>query len=164
MPTLGATLEDLESLSTQLTTTTGDIGDVRDQTRTAITEVIDRLRQAGLEAVNTARQQMQALRTTVETAQSRADGADWTGHNAEVFRSAYQEFNSAIGQAETATTGYFDEFNSLLDRLGVDTEDYVGQLGTSLTNAQSSTESMSHAVDAQRQNLDQVMNTGFSVG
>jgi Zn-dependent alcohol dehydrogenase len=164
MPTLGATLEDLEALSTQLVTTTGDIGDVRDETRTAITEVVERLRQAGQAAVQTARQQMAALRTTVDSAQTRADGADWTGHNAEVFRSAYHDFSGAIGQAEQSTTDYFDEFNALLDRLGADTETYVGELGSSLTNAQTSTESMGHAVGAQRENLDQVMNTGFSVG
>lgn len=164
MPTLGATLEDLEALSTQLATTTGDIGEVRDGTRAAITAVVERLRAAGQEAVQTARSQMEALRASVDTAQSRADGADWTGHNAEVFRSAYHDFSGAIARGQQATTDYFDEFNSLLDRLGADTETYVGELATSLSNAQTSTESMGRAVDGQRQNLDQVMNTGFTVG
>lgn len=164
MPTLGATLEDLEALSTQLATTTGDIGEVREHTRAAITSVVDQLRASGQQAVQTARTQMESLRATVEAARSRADGADWTGHNAEVFRSSYHDFSTAIGRAQQATTEYFDEFNALLDRLGGDTEAYVGELASSLTNAQASTESMGNAVDGQRQNLDQVMNTGFSVG
>lgn len=164
MPMLGATLEDLEALATQLATTTGDIGEVRDHTRTAITAVVDQLRASGQQAVHTARTQMESLRASVEAARARADSADWTGHNADVFRSSYQDFSAAIGRGDQATTAYFDEFNALLDRLGGDTESYVGELATALTNAQASTESMGRAVDGQRENLDQVMNTGFTAG
>jgi uncharacterized protein YukE len=164
MPALGATLEDLQALASQLRATTGDIGEVSTSTQTQIKAIVEQLRSSGSQAVTTARNQMQALRTSVNAAQSRADGADWTGHNAEVFRHAYQDFNQSMTKAEEATTSYFEEFNTLLDKLGGDTEHYLGEFTTSMGNAQTSTDSMATAVDAQHQNLDQVMNTGMSVG
>ena len=164
MPALGATLEDLQALATQLRTTSGDIGEVSTSTQTQIKAIVEQLRSSGSQAVTTARNQMQALRTSVSAAQSRADGADWTGHNAEVFRHAYQDFNQSMTKAEEATTSYFEEFNTLLDKLGGDTEHYLGEFTTSMGHAQTSTDSMATAVDAQHQNLDQVMNTGMSVG
>lgn len=164
MPALGATLEDLHALAGQLRTTTGDIATVSGDTSSQINAVLEQLRTSGTTAVNTARNQMEALRATVNAAQTQADGADWTGHNAEVFRSAYQDFNASMTKAEQATTAYFDELNSLIERLSADTESYLTEFTGSMTNAQSSTESMSAAVDAQSANLDQVMNTGMSVG
>ncbi len=164
MPALGATLDDLQALADQLRATSSDIGEVSTTTQTQIKAIVEQLRTSGTQAVTTARNQMEALRASVTAAQSRADGADWTGHNAEVFRHAYQDFNQSMTKAEQATNGYFEEFNTLLDKLGGDTETYVGEFTTSMSSAQTSTDSMATAVDAQHQNLDQVMNTGMSVG
>jgi uncharacterized protein YukE len=164
MPALGATIEDLQGLAGQLQTTTGDIGQVRDTTHSQIGGVIDRVRAAGQEAVRTAQSQMDALRTTVDTAQVRADGADWTGANATTFRDGYHDFSAAIGRANQAVTDYFDQLNAALDRLSTDTETSLRDLAASLTDAQASTTSMQQAVQQQADNLDQVMNTGISFG
>jgi hypothetical protein len=43
-------------------------------------------------------------------------------------------------------------------------EDFVARFNSSMAEAAASTTSMASAVDAQRDNLDQVMNTGMSVG
>ena len=164
MPMLGASLEDLELLSHQLQVTTNDIGTVSAETRVAVDDVVERLRQAGTTAVTTTRHQMEALRSTVGQAQSTADGAAWVGRNAEVFRSAYHDFTQAMGQAEAATTTYFDELQAVLDKLGGDTESYLTQLTGALQRAQESAASMAVAVAAQRDDLDQVMNAGLRGG
>ena len=164
MPMLGASLEDLERLAHQLQTTTAEIGTVSGDTRRSVDDVVERLRQAGTTAVTTTRQQMEALRSTVGQAQSTADGADWVGRNADVFRSGYHDFTQAIVQAEEATTAYFDDLHTVLDKLGSDTEAYLTQLAGALERAQESTGSMAVAVAAQHDELDQVMNTGMRGG
>ena len=161
MSILGASLDDLDRLSQQLHTTSGSIESISGDTRSSVTQVVEQMRQTGNAAVNAATQHMDALRATVDQAQSQADGASWVGQNAEVFRAAYHDFNGAMTRAADATREYFGQLQSLLDRIGSDTEQYLGELTTSLHDAQQSTDSMAQAVGAQRQNLDQVMNTGL---
>lgn len=161
MSILGANLDDLDRLSQQLHTTSTSIDTISGDTRTSVTDVVDRMRQAGTTAVSSATAHMDALQTAVDQAQSQADSASWVGQNAEVFRSAYHEFNAAMAKAGEATRHYFSELHTLLERLGGETEQYLTELTASLHSAQQSTDSMAQAVSAQRENLDQVMNTGL---
>jgi ABC-type transporter Mla subunit MlaD len=164
MSILGASLEDLEQLSSQLHTTGSSIERVAGDTSAAVNGVVAQLRDAGSRAVASAGEHMEALRAAVDQAQARADGASWIGRNAEVFRDAHRDFGAAMARADEATRAYFDELRRVLEQLGADTEQYLGELTASLRNAHASTESMARAVDAQRDNLDQVMNTGMSAG
>jgi hypothetical protein len=164
MSMLGASLEDLDQLSIQLHTTAASIDTVSIDSNRSAQAAVSQLRETGTSAVMAATDHMGTLRDAVERARSRADGASWVGHNAETFRAGYDDFSGAMARAEEATTGYFTELKNVLERLGADTEHYLGDLTAALREAQASTESMSRAVDAQRDNLDQVMNTGMRAG
>ena len=164
MSMLGASLEDLDQLSVQLHTTAASIDTVSTDTNRTAQAAVSQLRDTGTSAVTSATDHMSTLREAVERARSRADGASWVGHNAETFRASYHDFSGAMARAEEATTGYFAELKNVLERLSADTEQYLGELTFALRDARDSTEAMSRAVDAQRDNLDQVMNTGMRAG
>ena len=164
MSILGASLEDLDQLSSQLRTTATSIDTVGTDTNRSAQAAVAQLRDAGTGAVTATDSHMTALRSAVERAQAQADSASWIGQNAEVFRGAYHDFNGAMARAEDATKTYFADLQRVLEQLGVDTEQYIGELSAALGHAQESTASMAQAVDGQRDNLDQVMNTGLRIG
>ena len=165
MPTmLGAQLEDLSSLATQLASTTNSIGDCRASSTSSTDNVVQTVRSAAATVLGQINAQMDALRSAVAAANSSTNAAEWTGANAARFRSAYGEFDAAMRAAETTTKDTYADFNRAIDQMAASLSSFVAQLSTSLNGAQSSTQSMRGAVEAQRANLDMVMNTGLSVG
>lgn len=161
MSLLGAQLEDLTSLSTQLTTTEGSIGTVQTSTTSETTTVVEGVRTAASTALAQITTLMGELRTAVEAASTNADGANWTGANRETFIGAYGDFNTAMSTAEVATSDTFANFDTSINTMSSELEEFQSTFSLALTDAQSSVSSMATAVNAQRDNLDQVMNTGM---
>jgi hypothetical protein len=160
---LGAQLDDLDALAGQLDRTAAAITDCQSRSTTDTNQVVDSVRTATTTALQRITAQMDTLRESVRAAGHSAGAAQWTGANAERFRSAYQQFDTSMQQAEATTKETFADFHRAIDRMAAALADYAGQLAGALTNAQSSTHAMSSAVQAQRTNLDSVMNTGLSV-
>ena len=160
---LGAQLDDLSALAGQLDRTGGAIADCQTRSTTGTNEVVDSVRTAATTALQRITAQMDALRETVRAASTSSTSAQWTGGNAERFRAAYQQFDASMQQAETTTKETFADFHRAIDQMASSLSDYAQQLANSFVNAQSSTQTMSSAVQAQRANLDMVMNTGLSV-
>ncbi len=164
MSMIGATLEDLDGLSTQLGTTTADINTVSSGSVSSTTQVVDQVRSAAQTALQQITSHMDQLRRTVVASRQRADGANWTGANRGVFVDAYGRFDTAMGQAETATKETFTDFDQLITKMSDELRDYVEKFRSAMSEAGESTTSMRDAVAKQRQHLDEVMNTGLTVG
>jgi uncharacterized phage infection (PIP) family protein YhgE len=162
-PMLGAQLDDLSALAGQLDRTGGAIADCQSRSTSDTNQVVESVRAAATTALQRITTQMDALRESVRAANTSATSAQWTGGNAERFRSAYQQFDASMQQAEATTKETFADFNRSIDQMAASLSDYAQQLASSLLNAQSSTQSMSGAIQGQRANLDMVMNTGLSV-
>lgn len=160
---LGAQLDDLSALAGQLDRTGGAIADCQSRSTSDTNQVVESVRAAATTALQRITTQMDALRESVRAANTSATSAQWTGGNAERFRSAYQQFDASMQQAEATTKETFADFNRSIDQMAASLSDYAQQLASSLLNAQSSTQSMSGAIQGQRANLDMVMNTGLSV-
>ena len=160
---LGAQLDDLHALAGQLDRTGGAIADCQSRSTSDTNQVVESVRTAATTALQRITAQMDALRESVRAANTSASAAQWTGGNAERFRSAYQQFDASMQQAEATTKETFADFNRAIDQMAASLSDYAQQLANSLVNAQSSTQSMSSAVQGPRANLDMVMNTGLSV-
>ena len=164
MSMLGAELGQLESLRGQIDRTTGDIGDASTETNRITTDLVSSARQAASTAFGQINTALAALIQSVNTSQSQAASTNWTGVNYATFTGAVGQFQGAMSQAQAATGETFQNFNTAVDTLASDLEDYVRTFQSKLTEAGQSTVSMSGAVQGQRDNLDQVMNTGISVG
>jgi hypothetical protein len=162
MSMLGAQLEDLSGLSQRLTVTSGDINATKTDSTTSTTNVVESVRTAASNALQQIEAQMEALRLTVTTAHNQAQSAVWTGINAETFRNAYAEFDSSMQQAEQATRETFSSFQRSIDTMAGELSDYSTRFAASMGEAETSTCSMATAVEQQRANLDQVMNTGLT--
>ena len=67
-------------------------------------------------------------------------------------------------RAETSTKDTFQQFQKAINDMAQSLDGYAQELAKALTSARTSTDSMGRAVEAQRANLDTVMNTGLTVG
>jgi hypothetical protein len=161
---LGAQLDDLDALANQLDRTGTAIADCQSRSTSDTNQVVDSVRTAAATALQRITAQMDIMRESLRAASGSSHAAHWTGANAERFRSAYQQFDASMQQAEVTTRGTFADFQRAIDQMAASLADYAQQLASALANAQQSTLTMSSAVHAQRANLDAVMNTGLSVG
>lgn len=164
MSILGAQTGELVDLAVQLGTTTGDIGSVQADTRSVATTVTGEMESSFGRALTGITSAMDVLRGSVESAKGRLDGTTWTGSNRETFNGAYTNFGSAMTSLEGAVNDAYQQFDAQMKQIGGMIEEFQTQVGTSLEQAQDSTTSMQEAVNAQRENLEMVMNTGLSVG
>lgn len=164
MSVLGAQLDDLTGLAGQLTTTEGEIGGVATDSTSTTTNVVGDVTNAANAALTRITSLMDELRRTVDTAARNADAAAWTGANRDRFISGYADFNAAVAQAEAVTRDTFANFDAAIASMAGELEQYQASLTGALSDAQASTNSMARAVEAQRDNLDSVMNSGLSFG
>lgn len=161
---LGAQLDDLIALAGELARTTSAIGDSQQSATSTTDRVVESVRTSSADAERQIANHMAALRDAVTRASTSAEGALWTGTNAETFRQAYREFDASLRQAEEATKATFADFGRAIAQMSDSLSQYSTTLASALASAQSSTQSMETAVRAQRDNLDQVMNSGLTVG
>jgi hypothetical protein len=164
MAMIGAQLETLDALAQQLGVTSVDIADVSAGAVRAFSDAVEALEVATASAVQNASMQTANLRASVNTSQQRSADAVWTGSNATRFHEAYQSFDGAIVGAEHATNDAFADFKRQIGDLSAALGTFIQSFQTSMTNAAASTDSMSSAVRNQRTTLDQVMNTGLTIG
>lgn len=161
---LGAQLEDLTSLAAQLNRTGGSITECQSSSTGTTNNVVSTVRQAADAALSAITNQMDGLRAAVAAANAASGSAEWTGANSERFRSAYADFDSSMVRAETSTKDTFQQFQRAIGEMSQSLDSYAQELAKALTSARNSTDSMARAVEAQRANLDAVMNTGLTVG
>ena len=162
MSMLGAQLGDLDDLSGRLTTMGGDVAATRDDALATTTRLIGDVGQAtelALQQITTA---MERLDASVQTAVSRAESSHWTGANADRFRQAAGEFQGSLLAGQTATREAFTSFKQSTSLMSETLQDFVTGFSGALSDASSAAGDMAIAVNAQRDNLDQVMNQGFA--
>jgi len=164
MSVLGAQTGELVELAAQLGTTTGDIGAVHADTRTVADTVTQEMEGSFTKAITGITTAMDALRGSVESAKGRLDGTTWTGSNRETFTGAYENFGGAMNNLEGAVNDAYSQFDGQMKQVAGLIAEFQVQVGTSMEQAQDSTTSMQEAVNAQRENLESVMNTGLTVG
>ncbi len=164
MSILGAQLDDLAVLADQLRQTAGDLATTRDSALTLSGQMVNTTRETAQNGLSTVEGQLTTMSASVTASVSQASAAQWTGANAERFREGAASFQANIEAGRTATTEAFSSFNTHIAALADALESYVQQFGTALAGAEESSHQMSAAVESQRANLDQVMNTGLAVG
>lgn len=162
MAMLGATLDDLSRLAAKLGTTASDVGATREAALLLTTEVVDGVTSSATRAHQQITTEMDTLKLSVTEAVAQADGADWTGRNAERFRESATGFGEAMGAAEQTTAETFETFRTSVIAMAESLDLFVQSLSGSLTDAETAAGEMSRAVNDQYTNLDQVMNNGLS--
>jgi len=160
---LGADLDSMAALGSQLDTTTGEIGDVSGDAQRIATTVVDEMRQTFDTAVTQINTAMEQLNASVQRMVTQTDTTDWTGVNRDTFVDASAQFDQSTRQVAEETDAAYKDFDSHSKALGESLEQFQSTLTTNLTNASDSTQSMSTAVAAQAQALDTTMNTGLSL-
>ena len=163
MTMLGAQLDDLQALSSQLTTMGDDVAASRDDALATTTNVIAEVSQATTTALQQISAHMERLEASVRGAMARADATQWTGANADRFRQGASDFQSSLIVGQTATQEAFTSFQQSTSLMGDTLSEFVAGFSTALTQASSSANDMSSAVEAQRANLDSVMNLGLTI-
>ena len=161
---IGAQLDDLSALTTQLQTMGADVASTRDGSVATTTQVITDVAQATATALHQISAHMDQLQTSVQTAVARADATQWTGANADRFRQGAADFQASVITAQATTRDAFASFHASTSLMSETLQDFVTAVSAALTDASTSATDMATAVEAQRANLDQVMNTGLSFG
>jgi len=164
MPQLGATLEDLDRLATRLNTSAGAMatenGNVVNTTNAAVAD----LNTGSTTAMNNINTFMGNLEADVLAVVGEATSTDWTGQNREAFVGNYEQFKTQMDLASGATAEYYGTLQSTIAGMMEELRAYQQQFSTALSAAQTASESMATAVNGQRQNLSDAMNTGMNFG
>ena len=163
MTMFGARLEDLSALADQLRATTIDIEDGSDDAVRITSDVIQAVSDAADAARDQITQAVQAISSAVTAAARQAEGTEWVGANRDRFVEAAANFDGAIGDAQVATVEMFGDFRVKIGELSAQLDSYVTDFGRAMGEAREHSTSMATAVDAQRNNLEAVMNEGLSV-
>lgn len=163
MTMLGAQLDDLQGLSAQLHVMGGDVATTRDGSVTTTSQVIGDVTQATATALQQITSHMDQLQASVQTAVARAEATQWTGANADRFRQSAVEFQTSIAAGQATTREAFASFQSSVTMMSDTLQQFVTGFSAALTDASSSASDMATAVEAQRANLDNVMNLGLSI-
>jgi len=163
MTMLGAQLDDLQGLSGQLQVMGGDVATVRDGSVATTSQVIGEVTQATATALQQITTHMEHLQTSVQTAVARAEVTQWTGANADRFRQGAVDFQSALAAGQATTRDAFSSFQSSAAMMSDTLQEFVTGFSAALTDASASASDMATAVEAQRANLDNVMNLGLSI-
>lgn len=161
MTMLGAQLDDLAGLSQQLTSMSGDVATSRDDSVATTSQAIGDVTQATAAALQQITAHMERLETSVQTAVARAESTQWTGTNAVRFRQGAHEFQTSMSAGRATTTEAFESFQHSVAAMSETLEEFVAGFSAALTDASASANDMSAAVEAQRTNLDNVMNSGM---
>lgn len=163
MTMLGAQLDDLQGLSAQLHVMGGDVATTRDGSVTTTTQVIDQVTQATATALQQITTHMEQLQASVHAAVTRAETTQWTGANADRFRQGAAEFQTSLAAGQATTQEAFASFQSSAAMMSDTLQEFVTGFSAALTDASASATDMATAVEAQRANLDSVMNLGLSI-
>ncbi len=164
MTMLGAQLDDLQSLSAQLTLMGTDVAACRDDSVITASQVITDVTQATALALQQINAHMARLEGSVHAAVGHAEATQWTGANADRFRQGASDFQASMGSGQATTREAFASFQQSAAMMTETLQDFVTGFSAALTEASASAGDMSAAVEAQRANLDSVMNLGLSIG
>lgn len=163
MTMLGAQLDDLQGLSAQLQVMGGDVATTRDGSVATTSQVIGEVAQATATALQQITTHMEQLQTSVQSAVARAEATQWTGANADRFRQGAIDFQGSLAAGQATTREAFASFQSSSAMMSDTLQEFVTGFSAALTDASASATDMSAAVEAQRSNLDSVMNLGLSL-
>jgi len=164
MTMLGAQLDDLHALSSQLTTMGADVAAGRDDALTTTTTMITDVSEATAAALQQITVHMERLEVSVRSAVARAEATQWTGANADRFRQGANDFQSSLLTGQTTAREAFTSFQQSASLMSETLQEFVAGFSVALTHAATAANDMSAAVEAQRANLDGVMNLGLSIG
>lgn len=160
---LGADLDSLAALGSQLDRTTGEIGDVSGDAQRVAQTVVDEMTVTFETAKSQIEAAMDALDSTISALAGQTDTTQWTGANGDTFRDATARFQESCAQIRMETTNASNDFYANAETLKETLLAFQAALATNLANAADSSQSMSGAVAAQSQALDATMNTGLSL-
>lgn len=164
MSVLGAETEQLSVLASRLGSTTVEIAEVQSECTSIQQDVCAEMEGSFRKAITSITIAMDRLHSTVDQARGQLDGTTWTGQNRLIFDSAYGDFGQAMRSLSSAVGDAYSEFDAQMRQVSSVMENFQAEVASSMGHAQESTTSMQHAVTAQRENLESVMNTGLSVG
>lgn len=158
MTMLGASLEDLQHLSTQLSLVGTDLMESGQATVSAndnLRAEMETSFAAALQAVNA---RLEQLLGTVGACRATADGTNWTGTNRAAFDAAHEQFQGNINTAQGNIAETWNNFQALLNTLSTQLGESCEAIQLSLNSGAECAESMSSSVEQQRSSLDMVMN------
>lgn len=163
-PFIGASLDDLNRTSTDMSgfantardsgttvvaTTRRAVGNIEAETNTAEVTIIEAL---------------ESMKTGMTTANSTLQGAQYVGRNADVARDAGSDMDRRVAQATAEVTDAFNQFRTRITALNGELEAIATGFDGYAASAADSGDSFSVAMNNQATNLDNVMNSGLSVG
>lgn len=160
---IGASLDQLESLSGALNTTAADITSVDGQAQTAASNAVGEMNNIAEATRSAIENAMSEMIAAVSRSRGELASADWTGPNRTTFDSHYEGFEGAMNLAQTNTNATFASLKATIAQMGEEIEAYAIEMHNALESASTSTTSMSTAVTTQRNNLEAAMG-GMSVG
>lgn len=158
MVMLGAQLEDLNALASQLETSTGRLGEVNDSCQKIQTSICGDMEAAFSAAVGRVESTMADMRSVVTEGQASLDSTVWTGGNRQQFDAASGDFASSMSALEGSISDTWTTFNDQVHHMSGLLAQFQVELSTHLGHAQESTANMSKAVIMQHDNLDSAMN------
>lgn len=162
MVMLGAQLDDLQALTARLDAMSTDVTATRDNSVATSTQLVNDVTTASTTGLQQINGLLEQLRASVEGAVSSAESTQWTGANADRFRQGAIEFQAAIAAGDAATRDAFTTFQTSAAAMSDALQEFVTGFSAALTDASASATDMARAVEAQRANLDSVMNLGLS--
>jgi len=159
---LGADIGQMADLAKRISSTSAAIGKCQVSTGQTTGRVVAEVTTEARTALQQIRGEMTELRASVSGSVAQANATQWTGANANTFRSSAVEFDGAMQRAEAATAEAFSTFEASIQSMADALEQYQASFNSAMTKAQASSNSMQQAVVSQQTKLDDTMNTGMS--
>lgn len=159
---LGADIGQMADLAKRISSTSGAIGKCQASTGRATNRVVSQVTAEARTALKQIQGEMTELRASVSGSVSQANATQWTGVNANTFRSSAVEFDGAMQRAEAATAEAFQTFEASIQKMADALEQYQQSFNGAMSKAQASSNSMQQAVVSQKMKLDDTMNTGMT--
>ncbi len=160
---IGASLDQLDSLSGSLGQTSADILDVNGNAQRAAGDAVAQMNDIAEATRSAIEQAMADMVAAVARSRGELAAADWTGPNRVTFDGHYGDFEAAMNTAQTNTNETFTGLRATIGRMGEEIAAYAQEIHAALDSASQSSTSMSTAVTTQRANLEAAMG-GMSVG
>lgn len=122
------------------------VGNIEAETNSAETAIIDAL---------------ETMKTSMTTANSGLQGANYQGRNADVARDVGTDMDQRVNQAVGEVSEAFRQFRTRITALNGEVEGIATDFDRYATSAGDSGDNVSLRLAKQRTNLDGVMNAGF---
>jgi hypothetical protein len=164
MPYYRVTLEDLDAVQAALTTQADGLGNTQAQTQQSVTQLADATTQALATGRGTVAQQLETLTQEVTRSNEVANAAQWTGPDADTFRSANADLLAVIDQTNLRFSDALTQYENASQQLMATLDELVAEFTVASQASQDSSTQLSSAVQLEAQSYEEAFNGSFAYG